>query len=252
MGARSASAGLATIALLALAPAARAGPVGHCCTALPPGSPGVLLTDLAAGATLDVGALHLHDFQILPTVPPPLDISRVEVFGLDDDPERPGLRFESNGTFGVFGITGQETFGLAYRVSVLPSGPLIEGAEMGYDFFLSCPLGCPLAVIGVAFELSPTGAPGSAFIGNTGPAMGAFDVLFDDPANPTPFEPTSDLDVTLDFGVAVALEDGTLEMTRLETRYYLPEPSGTPMLGAGLLGLVAASRRARHRRSRPR
>jgi hypothetical protein len=233
----------ALVCVLCTEGAARAGPIES-------GS-GVLLTDLLAGGSLEVGAVRFHDFELIFNQLEP--ITETRVFALDDDPGAPGLRVEGNGAFQVFGADSFESIALDFAVSTLDAQPRIEGASWDMESEVT-------NATGVYFAAP---APFLDFLAVPGPGEAQLDLLtlsypntvFSDPGHPQPFGPQSSVLTELELMLTVSDLGSTgsadLEVTAFELRYTLaPEPSSAAMLAAGLLALHGLGHRRCHGRPR--
>lgn len=174
----------------------------------------------------------------------PLDLSRITVLALDDQPQNPGLQFNANGTLATLGLE-QIDLDLGFTVATLDGSPRIKDNSLQLD----------------QFAFGPGNAGGLVQIAEAVFAANQIDLLGDKRVladNRPPSSPTSILFDSAAFAAQPAIfvqtnilvtGDGPADTVGLDvfTQRFsqIPEPPIIAVLGVGLVALGLARRRQR-------
>jgi hypothetical protein len=206
----------------------------------------VPLSDLFAGQTMTVDDKLFSNWELFQVTDPefsaPIDLSLIDVTGLDDDPLNPGLHFEANGQLTVSGLDFLD-LNFGFDVTVMDPGFRIKDNSLEITEFAMGDLNLGGLIL---IEETIFDAAGNeigfkeAFVDN----LLLDEQLFDSA------EFVESMTISVEKNILIAGDDfdDVVELISFEQRFSqkaVPEPSTWLLMGVGLAAIGVVRRRKR-------
>jgi hypothetical protein len=182
---------------------------------------GASLQNLIDGASLNVGATIIHDWELVSldfTATQGPDLSQIEILPLGADPLAPGFHFIANNQLATAGVNSIDMT-LRFRVSPMPSGPVINGDALELTGFA---FGGDMGIVMISDEI----ADGTGNDLGAGLVIANNEFQFFTLTDATNFSPQSEIVVTKNLFVTGLSESDTVSLDVFNQRFFVvPEPA---------------------------